>query len=74
LSGQVKIKLEFHPAYSEARPPERIDLDSILRTKTTSAVSPLSQFPWEDPWHGPEVDEHSAPSVILSSRAIGNID
>jgi hypothetical protein len=74
LSGQVKIELEFHPAYNGAQPPERIDLDSILRTKTTSAVIPLPQLPSEHPWHGPERDEHSAPSVILSSRAIGNID
>jgi hypothetical protein len=74
LSGQIKIILEFHPAYNDAQPPERIDLDSILRTKTTSAVVPLPQVPSEDPWHGPEIDEHSAPSVILSSRAIGSID
>jgi hypothetical protein len=74
LSGQVTIELEFHPAYDDAQPPERIDLDSILRTKTTSAVVPLPQLPSENPWCGPEKDEHSAPSVIISSRAIGNID
>jgi hypothetical protein len=74
LSGEVKIKLEFHPAYNETKPPEGIDLYSILRTKTISAVSPFPQLPSEDPYRGPEKDEYNAPSVILPSRAIGDIE
>lgn len=74
LSGSIKIKLKFYPAYDGAEPPKQIDLSSILRTKTTSAVSPLPQLPSEDPWQGPEVDQHTAPSVILSPQAIGGIE
>jgi hypothetical protein len=73
LSGQVKLELLFIPASNGAKPPEQVELSGIFRTETSSAVSPLSQLPSTDPWLGPELDRHTAPSVILSSRAIGNI-
>jgi hypothetical protein len=73
LSGQVKLRLMFIPASDGAEPPRQIELSGIFRTETTSAVSPLLQLPSTDPWLGPELDRHTAPSVMLSSRAVGNI-
>jgi hypothetical protein len=73
LSGQVKLRLMFVPASDGAEPPRQIELSGIFRTETTSAVSPLLQLPSTDPWLGPELDRHTAPSVMLSSRAVGNI-
>ena len=73
MSGRVKIKLRFYPAYDDAEPPGQIDFSALLRTRTTSAVSPLAQLPSVDPWLGPEIDKHTAPSIILSSQAIDHI-
>lgn len=73
LSGQVKLRLMFIPASDGAEPPRQIELSGIFRTETTSAVSPLIQLPSTDPWLGPELDRHTAPSVILSSQAVGTI-
>jgi hypothetical protein len=73
LSGQVKLRLMFIPASDGAEAPRQIELSGIFRTETTSAVSPLLQLPSTDPWLGPELDRHTAPSVMLSSRAVGNI-
>jgi hypothetical protein len=73
LSGQVKLELMFIPAFDGAEPPKQIELSGIFRTETTSAVSPLVQLPSTDPWLGPELDKHTAPSVILSSQAVGKI-
>jgi hypothetical protein len=73
LSGQVKFELMFIPAFDGAEPPKQIELSGIFRTETTSAVSPLVQLPSTDPWLGPELDRHTAPSVILSSQAVGDI-
>lgn len=73
LSGQIKLQLMFVPAFDGAEPPRQIELSGIFRTETTSAVSPLIQLPSTDPWLGPELDRYTAPSVILSSRAVGDI-
>lgn len=73
LSGQVKLELMFIPAFDGAEPPRQIELSGIFRTETTSAVSPLVQLPSTDPWLGPELDRHTAPSIILSSQAVGKI-
>jgi hypothetical protein len=73
LSGQVRLELMFIPAFDGAEPPKQIELSGIFRTETTSAVSPLVQLPSTDPWLGPGLDRHTAPSVILSSQAVGNI-
>lgn len=74
LSGQVKINLIFWPVNDEAKPPGQIDFNAILRTTTVSAVSPLTQLPSDDPWSGPQIDTHTAPSIILSSRQFGDIE
>lgn len=74
LSGRVKINLVFWPANDAARPPARLDLRAILRTTTVSAVSPLTQFPSDDPWFGPQIDSHDAPSIILSPQLLENIE
>jgi hypothetical protein len=73
LTGQVRLELMLFPAFDGAEPPEKIDLSGIFRTETISAVSPLIQLPSADPWLGPEVERHTAPSVILSSQTVGNI-
>jgi len=74
LSGCVKINLVYYPAHNGEKPPEQIDLSAFLRTKTVSAVSPLTQLPSDDPWFGPQVDEHNAPSIILSPHPIETIE
>jgi hypothetical protein len=74
LSGRVKINLIFWPANDEAKPPGQIDLNPFLRTGTISAVSPLTQLPSDDPWFGPQIDRHTAPSIILSPRHIEDIE
>jgi hypothetical protein len=73
LSGQVKLELMFIPAFDGAEPPSQIELSGIFCTETSSAVSPLVQLPSTVPWLGPELDRHTAPSVILSSQASRNI-
>jgi hypothetical protein len=74
LSGRVKINLVFWPANNEAKPPGQIDFNAFLRTTTVSAVSPLTQLPSNDPWFGPQIDRHTAPSIILSPRQIEDIE
>ena len=74
LSGCVKINLNFYPAHNEAKPPRQIDFSALLRTNTFSAVSPLTQLPSDDPWYGPEMDKHTAPSIILSPQVMENIE
>jgi hypothetical protein len=74
LSGRVKLNLVFWPAKDEAKPPARIDLNAFLRTTTVSAVSPLTQLPSDDPWFGPQIDSHTAPSIILSPQLLENIE
>lgn len=73
LSGHVKLELVFVPAFDGAEPPKQIDLSGVFRTETISAVNPLVQLPSTDPWLGPELDRHIAPSIILSSQAVGNL-
>lgn len=74
LSGRMKINLVFWPANDQAGPPAQIDLNAFLRTTTVSAVSPLTQLPSDDPWFGPQIDRHTAPSIILSPQLIENIE
>jgi hypothetical protein len=74
LSGRVKINLVFWPANDEAKPPGQIDCNASLRTTTVSAVSPLTQLPSEGPWFGPQTDEHTAPSIILSPQPTDTIE
>ena len=74
LSGRVKINLVFWPANDEAKPPGQIYLNAFLRTTTVSAVSPLTQLPSDDPWVGPQIDRHTAPSIIMSPRLIESIE
>lgn len=68
LSGRIRVKIAFYPAYRETKPPPQIKLNGMLRSVTTSAVRPLPQLPSDNPWQGPELDRHTAPSIILSSR------
>jgi hypothetical protein len=74
MSGQVKINLIFWPANNEAKPPGQIEFNAFLRTTTVSAVSPLTQLPADDPWFGPQIDTHTAPSIILSPRQLDAIE
>lgn len=74
VSGFVKINLSFHPIHDGAQPPGQINLNAILRSKTISAVSPLEQLPSDDPWSGPRIDKHTAPSVILTPQATESIE
>lgn len=68
LSGRIRVRIAFHPACRDTKPPPQIKLNGILRSVTTSAVRPLPQLPSDDLWQGPELDRHTAPSIILSSR------
>lgn len=74
LSGRVTIDLSFYPADDGAEAPRHIDFNAFLRTRTISAVSPLTQLPSDNPWFGPEIDKHTAPSIILSPQVIKNIE
>ncbi|KAM0703717.1 hypothetical protein Q7P35_009656 [Cladosporium inversicolor] len=74
LSGRVKINLVFWPANDEAKPPEQIDFKAFLCTTTVSAVSPLTQLPSDDQWLGPQIDRHTAPSIIICAQGIRNIE
>ena len=74
LSGSVEIDLIFYPAWDGANPPAQIDLGVLLRTTTISAVSPLTQLLSDDQWIGPQIDKHTAPSIILSPHVIENIE
>lgn len=74
LSGRVKINLVFWPANDEVKPPAQIDLNAFLRTTTVSAVRPLTHLPSDDPWFGPQIDRHTAPSIILSPQLVQNIE
>jgi hypothetical protein len=74
LSGRVNIDLICWLANDEAKPPGQIVLNAILRTTTVSAVSPLTQLPSDDPWFGPQIDRHTAPSIILSPQNVEDIE
>lgn len=73
LSGRIRVKLAFYPTCHDPKAPGQLKLDGIIRSVTTSAVHPLPQLPSDDPWQGPELDRHTAPSIIISSRTNKNI-